>query len=465
MLLRFSLRSAIGLCLVLASCSPKKQEGFSAEESQFRFKTVKFEDSAILAQAHGQKFTRDQILDKSAVLEDLEKQFRIADIGLAYLRLTQMIPEKDLKGTFEVFQEDPKIPLNEILNRFERQAPSGFSVVYKKPVSNDVFAKFKDQTISRDELPKNHAVLQGLEQRKFSEIVSQLSGQLARILVNEEASKKQLDLQTYINDVVHKNKSTIVSDQELYDYTDRIGLAREEVKGELADKMRLSLGTRKQQEALEIYVRDQILKGAPVEVSFAKPDVKIELDSSWKPIAGYNDAPVSVVVFASPTCPDCVQLVKHVETVFRKYDGHLKLNWIYDYNITDGIARMISHSALCIDSLKKGSVLPFLNEFSPKADQSDESNFSEWVKSKGASQDAFKACLSSELSQQLLDKHLEYANKVGIVANPTVWIDGHTLPGMITANQLDSTISEAIKESGSTWYGALWRRIKSYFQR
>lgn len=465
MSLRLSFWSPIILCLSLTACSSKKQDGFSTEESQFRFKTTRFEDSATLAQANGQKFTKDQILDKSAVLKDLETQFALADIGLAYLRLTQMVPEQDLKGTFEVFQEDPKIPLNTILNRFERQAPAGFTVVYKKPQEDGVIARFKDQNITRDELPKNHAVIQGLEQRKFSETVSQLSGQLARILVNEEASKKQTDLQTYINDVIHKNQATMITEEELFNYTDRIGLAREEVKGELADKMRQSIGTRKQQEALEKYVRDNILKGEPVLVSFSRPDIKIELDSSWKPIAGYTDAPVSVVVFGSPTCPDCVQLAKHVSAAFKKYDGHLKLNWIYDYNLTDGIARMISHSALCVDSLKKNSVLPFLNEFSPKADQSDESNFSDWVKTQGASQDSFKACLASELSQKLLDQHLQYADKVGIVANPTVWINGKTLPGMITSSQLNSTIGEAIAESGSTWYGALWRRVKSYFGR
>lgn len=448
--------------LILGSCTPKKPDGFQVEGSAFTFKTKTFEDQNTLAEAAGQKFTKDQILDKSPVLKDLDQQQDVALVGLAYLRLLQLIPAKEIKGTMEVNLPDPKVPLATILGRFDQPVPPGFAVVYKKSEDDNQIAKFKEHTLLRDELAMNHSILQGMEQRRFEETVAQLSGQLARILINEEAAKKQMELQAYIDAEVLKGQSTSVSDSEVFAYTDRIGLSRDELKGDLMEKMRSSLQARKGQEILEKYAAEKIIKG-PVYVSFSKPELKITLDSNWKAVAGYNSAPVSLVVFGSPTCPDCITLIQHLRETFKKYDGHLKLNWIYNFSDNDGIANMVSRASLCVDTVKPGHTLDFLGEFSAKADQSDEIQFLDWSEKLGANRANFQTCMTSDLSRDVLKQHLDYSKKNGILANPTLWIEGRTVQGMITPSRLDSMVQEAISNSGSTNLGAWWRRTKARF--
>ena len=144
----------------------------------------------------------------------------------------------------------------------------------------------------------------------------------------------------------------------------------------------------------------------------------------------------------------------------KKYDGHLKLNWIHNFNDSDGIAKMMAEAALCVDRVKPRHSVDFLAAFAKDASHADENGFYQWAESNGIDSTSLKKCLVEKSNNELVSQHLDYSRKVGIVANPTIWVEGRTLQGVVSSEQLEKLIDESIRTKGSGKLAALWRRIK-----
>ncbi len=355
---------------------------------------------------------------------------------------------------------DPKQDLAKILNRFDRTPVEGLGIKYTPGGDPDVLAKYKDIKVSRDEIPMTHVVVQSIEQRRYREVSSQLNSQMTRILLGDQAAKTNQDLQAFLNKEVFGGQEVKITDTELYSYLASIGFAREELTEELKPRFTEAMKLRKQQEMMEAYVAKNILKG-PIEVAFSEPSTKLPLNDTWTPVLGYKDAPIALVAFSGATCPDCTSFIESLRGVMKKYDGHLKLNWIHTFNETDGIAKMMAEAALCVESVKHGKSVDFLNEFSKKSGQVDENAFYAWAGKNGVNADALKKCFLDQGNQTLIAQHLDYARRTGIVANPTLWVEGRTLQGVISTDQLEKLVEDTIQTKGSSGWRAFVRRMKA----
>jgi protein-disulfide isomerase len=452
----------ISVLLLFTACE-KKPVGFGLEDSPIRYQTQPFSEPDTLAEVNGQKFTKGQILDKSPVLKDLETQENEALTGLAYLKIVERLGNAKPLGTAEIYLPESKTPLAAILNRFDAAPTPGLNIAYKSGGPEGMAAQYKDIKVMRDELDTNHVVMQNIEQRRFREIASQLNGQVSRILVSEAAAAKKQDLQSFLEKEVFQGKGGEVSDAELFSYLDSIGFARSELNEKIKPRFLDALKMRKQQQLIEEYVAANILKGRPMKVSFTEPQSKLKLNENWRPVAGYADAPVAMVAFSGLTCPDCASFVENVAHVLNEHKGHLKLNWIHNFNGTDGVAKLMAEASLCVDAMKPGKALEFMNAFAKKGNAVDESGFYTWAEQHKIDSAKLKTCLTDKNNETLIEQHREYAKRVGIVANPTIWVEGRTLQGAITEDQLDKLVSNAIKTKGSGALAAYWRRIKAWF--
>ena len=178
---------------------------------------------------------------------------------------------------------------------------------------------------------------------------------------------------------------------------------------------------------------------------------------------GYKDAPVAVVAFSGVSCADCRGFVQSIVDIMKKHDGYLKLNWIHNFNENDGVGRTLAEAALCAEAQKSGKSIQFMNAFSEKGNALEEQAFYAWAKSQKLDDTVFKACLVERQSEKLVDQHVRYARQIGIVTNPTLWIDGKTLQGSISEAEADKIVTAQIEASGSTWVSAFFRRLKRFF--
>lgn len=451
----------ISALLFISACE-KRPVGFGLEDSAIRYQTEIFPESDTLAEVNGQKFTKGQILDKSPVLKDLDVQENEALTGLAYLKIVERLGTAKPLGTAEIHLPESKTPLSVILNRFDAEPTAGLNIAYKSGGAEGVIAQFKDIKVMRDELDTNHVVMQNIEQRRYREVASQLNGQVSRILVSDAAAARKQDMQSFLEKEVFKGRGGDISDAELFAYLDSIGFARSELNEKIKPRFLDALKMRKQQQLIEEYVAENIIKG-PMKVSFTEPQTKLKLNENWRPVAGYADAPVALVAFSGVTCPDCGAFVENVAGVLEKYKGHLKLNWIHNFNADDGVARLMAEAALCVDSLKPGKVVDFMNAFAKKGNAVDEAGFYTWAEQHKLDSGKLKSCIVEKTNDTLIAQHREYAKRVGIVANPTIWVEGRTLQGSITQDQLDKLVINAIKTKGSSQLAAYWRQIKGWF--
>ena len=227
--------------------------------------------------------------------------------------------------------------------------------------------------------------------------------------------------------------------------------------------LQASMKGRKEQRAIEQYVADHLVDG-PIKTSVKPPHANLKLSGEWQPVLGYGDAPVSVVAFTGSTCPDCPETLKLLKNIMKEHDGYLKLNVIHNFNTGDGIARLFSEASLCVDGQKRGKSIDFLNQLAELRGQVDENRFYEWVGANKLDVDEFKKCLLEGRSRELVNQHLAYARGVGILANPTLWIEGQMIEGVVRANDVEKVLDQKIQDSGATWLSAFIRRLKAFFQ-
>lgn len=456
---------SVFLCIIsalaLVACEKKAPAGFGLEGSSLRYETKKFSEPETLAEVNGQKFSKSQILDKSPVIADLLKQERESLIGLAYLKIAESRADGS-KGKIDVYLEATETPLSQILARFDRVPTAGLEIAFQESTDSNLIAQFDGQKVTHDDIDKNHFVLQSIEQRRFQEVASQLNSQISRILLSELANKKQKGLQEFVNDEVLKGKTQTVSDEELKAYLAKIGFSEQELTDDLRTRFMDGIKLRREQELIEAYIAKNVLKG-PIAVAFDPPRTNLALSREWKPIMGYDDAPVSLIAFSGISCSDCPDFVKTVEQLMKRHDGHLKLNWIHHFNTSDGLGRTLAEAALCVDAVKNGRALEFVRAFSSPEAKVDDTVFYDWAKANGVDQEKFRSCYLERKNEKLVEQHLAYSKKIGIVSNPTLWVEGRTFQGSVPFEEAETVVEAKIQQSGSTWAQALFRRIKAWF--
>ena len=107
---------------------------------------------------------------------------------------------------------------------------------------------------------------------------------------------------------------------------------------------------------------------------------------------------------------------------------------------------------------------PFIKNFSSSASSVDENAFYKWAKSEKMDETKLKDCVLNGKYKGLVDQHLKYSKQFGVLANPTLWIDGRLYEGVISASMLSAIIESEKVEKHSTWFAANWRRIKGFFR-
>lgn len=426
-----------------------------------RFEYTVFNDPDTLTELDGRKITRSQILDKSIVLKDLDRQENDALIGLTYRLMAEKLGDK--RGAIEIALPKSESKLEQILAMFGWMPVPGLSITFVKENPTDkIIGRLGQVSVSKDEIPSDHAVLYSIAMRRYVEIASQLGSQIARISLHEKANAAKKSIQDYINEEVLKNKPIEVTDADLKSYLSKIGFAESELTPSLREQFITGMKEREQQRRIEEYVVRNILK-EPLKVSFRPPVFQMRLPDEWKPTIGVKDAPVSIVAISSSTCPDCEAFAKMVQSLAKKFSGNVQVYWLNDFEETDGIARMVAEGATCVEKQRRGKSISFLQEFIPKAMQSDEAAFYSWAETNGLDRAQFEACFKGRESENLLAKQRSLPKRLGIVARPSLWVSGELIQNTTRPDQVEQLVENLVDRSGATWFGKTIRRIKDRF--
>jgi protein-disulfide isomerase len=169
---------------------------------------------------------------------------------------------------------------------------------------------------------------------------------------------------------------------------------------------------------------------------------------------GPENAPVTVIEYASMTCPHCAHFTTETFPKFKeRYIDTGKVRYIFREFPLDPLAAGASLLARCADKDKFFSLIDLLfNTQNQWAVQNPIEPLFNVVKQAGYSREAFNTCLdtrNNENSRKILSAIESTRNRASDVlkvqSTPTFFINGKRVPGALSIEELDKEIAPYLK--------------------
>jgi protein-disulfide isomerase len=193
------------------------------------------------------------------------------------------------------------------------------------------------------------------------------------------------------------------------------------------------------------------LAGALPGVSGAKaatPDLSTLLDppALGDKVLGRTDAPVTIVEYASATCPHCAAFHKDVFPQLKsEFIDTGKVKFIFREFPFDDLALAAFMLARCAPPEKYFPMIDVLFEQQKVwASKDARTELAKIAQLAGIGQDGFDKCLKNEdLAKGIMAIRDKAANTYGVEATPTFFVNGKELRGEHSIDQFRKMISEA----------------------
>lgn len=168
-------------------------------------------------------------------------------------------------------------------------------------------------------------------------------------------------------------------------------------------------------------------------------------------VQGKADAPVTIVEYASMTCSHCAAFHKETyPTLVKNYVETGKVRFILREFPLDPLAAAGFMLARCSGPDKRSAMVDLL--FDKQADwaftQKPLEALADLVKQTGMSQDSFNKCINDQaLYDQINQVRDRAAQKFGVEATPTFFVNGKKVTGEITPKMLSDLLEPLLKKS------------------
>lgn len=193
--------------------------------------------------------------------------------------------------------------------------------------------------------------------------------------------------------------------------------------------------------AFTLFVAAAAAPAQAQEADWAKGDMTL----------GSADAPVTIIEYASMTCPHCARF--HAETMkaFKeKYVDTGKVRLIFREFPFDGLALRASMLARCAGPDRYFPMLDVLFQQQRQWSSAKDpvAALAQIGRLGGVSAEEFEACMKSEeLQRAIVQNRLEGQQKHQIESTPTFVIDGEKHAGALSLAQLDEILAKKLPKS------------------
>ena len=192
-----------------------------------------------------------------------------------------------------------------------------------------------------------------------------------------------------------------------------------------------------------------------VPVAFADPTQEELMRAGPLPdiVLGKADAPVTVVEYASMTCPHCAHFSKTTFPDLKsKYIDTGKVRFVFREFPLDELAAAAAMLARCIDKQngeKAMAVIEVLFNSQDKwAGRNPLPQLQQITKQAGLSQQAFDECLKDQtLYNNILAMRERASKEYKVESTPTLFVNGKMIKGGVGIEELDKTIEPMLPKS------------------
>ena len=209
------------------------------------------------------------------------------------------------------------------------------------------------------------------------------------------------------------------------------------------------LGEQNQQDAVNKRINEEATKDLTPKAK--NPTLEVSND---EPILGDKNAPVTVIEYASLSCPHCAQFHrKSLPYIKNKYIETGKVKFVFRNFPLNQQALVGVMIASCHAGQSKNSTTKYYDMVKLLLKTQDSwafsSNFIEKlraiVKLNGMNNESFEKCLlNKDLQESILQKRIEAAKNLQIKSTPSFFVNGKLLSGFTDSKVIEAAIEEQL---------------------
>lgn len=330
----------------------------------------------------------------------------------------------------------------------KKEAAGEKKVEKKAPSSGDVVAYLDGKPITNAELEEFVGpALAKIRQQEYDIKYRGLMDLLFLKLQQQEAAKEGITVEDYFKKHVTDQTKEPTEDeitQTLNRYRSRLPKDEKQARQKVVDFLK-SQKVRQQEETF----KKELLAKANYQVLLEPIRVPIPMNEKDS-IIGAKDAPITIVEFSDFQCPYCARAYKTVKELLKEYEGKIKIVFKHFPLQFHKQARPASLAALCAGEQGKFEAMhDWLFEHRTKL---NEDGFKQAAEELGLDMEKFNACFSQKTYDDFINKTMEEAQKMGVSATPTFFINGRMLQGAQPIQAFKEIIDQELslqKKAGS----------------
>jgi protein-disulfide isomerase len=330
----------------------------------------------------------------------------------------------------------------------DQQAKAKINFVYKASPKDGVVAKIGSEEISEDTLV-GEAKLDFLEVRKneYDLKMERLNQLMVEKLIGEEAKKANTPIEEYIEKKVIG--ASAVPDAEYNKFVEKLvkdgRLKDKNVDEKIKEQIMAFLGANKKKEKVQAYLA-KLSKSHPVEVYFKAPRLK-DVQVGEAPIAGGQNAKVTIIEFSDFQCPFCKIAAETVGELKTKYGNKVKLAFRHFPLNIHPQARPTSEASMCVNEQSVAKFWKFHDLAFQNQKALDAASLEKYAKEVGANVEKFKECMSSKKFAKAVQDDMAYGEKLGLKSTPTFFINGRLVSGALPLDKFSEIVDEELSSS------------------
>jgi protein-disulfide isomerase len=189
---------------------------------------------------------------------------------------------------------------------------------------------------------------------------------------------------------------------------------------------------------------------AAVEASkFAHPPEQktledaVAIPTAGSPVTGPQDAPITVVEFSDFQCPYCALATPQLRAVLKAYPTQVKL--IFKQFPLDMHSQAALAAAAAIAAHRQGKFWPMHDALFASRNDLSRPTILSLASAIGLDIKRFEADLDSTETKQAIAQDLEDGTRAGVMATPTIFIDGQHYNGQIRLDTLTPLLDAELK--------------------
>jgi protein-disulfide isomerase len=325
------------------------------------------------------------------------------------------------------------------------QAKAKPNFVHKDAPKPGVVAKIGNEEITEDALIGDDKLdFFELKKREYDLKMDRLNKLLVDKLIGAEAKKANMSLDEFINKKVTGGEIKI-SDKDYKKFVAEKHIPESQINPQIKERIMAYLQGSKKQEMVTAYVA-KLTKGSPVEVYFNKPKMQVNVEVGNSPIFGKKGAPITVVEFSDFQCPFCSRAADTVTQLKKKYGDKVQLAFKHFPLPMHHEARPAAEASMCVNEQGSDKFWKFHDAMFKNQDKLDKASLEKYAKDSGADVKKFNECVNGKKYADIVQKDMEYGEKIGVKSTPTFFVNGQIVSGAVPIETFSDIIDEELAE-------------------